>query len=68
MQPKPSNFKGGNLSSFLEVQLAHIYKQFIEVEDDSKALPIKVLSVQMQRGAKDCGGFVVAFAYHAARK
>ena len=67
-----SRFKGGDLSSSLQVQLAQIYTTCItkekgEEEDVYKFLQIEVPAVQMQQGETDCGLFVIAFAYHAAR-
>jgi len=69
-----SMFKGGGLSSLLQIQLAQIYKALIKEEDDDKEeghtykyLEVKVPAVQGQSGVKDCGVFAIAFAYHAAR-
>ena len=66
-----SRFKGGNLSSSLQVQLAQIYKTCITKEEDEedgyKFLEINAPAVQLQQGVKDCGVFAIAFAYHAAR-
>ena len=55
-----SRFKGGDLSSSLQVQLAQIYMTCIrkeegEEEDGYKFLQIKVPAVQMQQGVTDCG-------------
>ena len=71
MQLYDSRFKGGDLSSSLQVQLAQIYKTCITKEEDEeygyKFLEINVPAVQLQQGVKDCGVFAIAFAYHAAR-
>ena len=63
-----SRFKGGDLSSSLQVQLAQIYTTCIrkeegEEENGYKFLQIKVPAVQMQQGVTDCGLSVIAFAY-----
>ena len=67
-----SRFKGGDFSSSLQVQLAQIYTTCItkeegEEEDGYKFLQIEVPAVQMQQGETDCGLFVIAFAYYAAK-
>ena len=64
-----SKFKGGKLSASLQIQLASVYKLCTEVspDGDHTLLPVKMPSVQQQRGYTSCGLFAIAFAFHAAR-
>ena len=64
-----SKFKWGKLSASLQIQLATVYELCTEVspDGDHTLLPVKMASVQQQRGYTSCGLFAIAFAFHAAR-
>ena len=47
-------------------QLAIIYKQFADNDDDETFLSLNVSNVQQQTGIDDYGLFAIAFAVHAA--
>ena len=57
----------GELPPSLTHQLAIIYKQFADNDDDETFLNLNVPNVQQQTGVDDCGLFAIAFAVHAAR-
>ena len=63
-----SLFRGGPISSSLQVQLSLIYKTKIVDEEDRKVLYIELPTVQQQlSGTNNCGVFAIAFAYHAGK-
>ena len=58
----------GKLSVELTHQLAAVYKLNACTDADHRSyLVVKTPAVQHQLGGKDCGVFVIAFAYHATR-
>ena len=63
-----SMFMGGKLSASLQVQLATVYKLWIEVslDGDHTLLPVIMPSVQQQRGYRSWS-LCHCFAFHAAR-
>ena len=60
----------GALQLSLQKQLALIYRSLIIQEEDGEEvdpqIPVRVPTVQPQRGTNDCGIFAIAFALHAA--